>query len=483
MSLTPRIGSGSGALSARLGSALNPWTLACFGVCVVIGALAGWNPTYGVLGAVGLLFAVVAIMDVTLGFILFTVASFMDVLSTTGSFSGTKVIGLVLFVSWLARIGTGRGRDLTTFVEENPALTYSLVAMLGWTVLSFAWATSPSTALSGAGRYALVMMLIPIAFGSIRRREHAVWVVTAFVVGAVVSGGYGFIHPTAATSSDAGRFTGANGDANGEATVLAASIPLLIALFAVIRESVWLKVVAVGALILMFIGLLETLSREGLLSLAAVMVGAVIFGGRWREKAALLLMVGVVATVGYYFILAPASARQRVTMADTSGRSSLWTVALRVIKAHPVLGVGNDNFLVVENHYINQPGAIQALYIVDQPKLTHNTFLEATADLGIVGLLTLLAVLYFAIRAAVRAAWIFERLGDYQMELIARAVVLSVVAVLTSDLFVAGGYAKYLWIPLGICPAMLRLARQAESREAERAQVAAAAPVAVPALN
>ena len=65
---------------------------------------------------------------------------------------------------------------------------------------------------------------------------------------------------------------------------------------------------------------------------------------------------------------------------------------------------------------------------------------------------------------------IFERLGDEQMELMARAVVLSVVAVLTSDLFVAGGYAKYLWIPLGICPAMLRLAHQAQARERARAQ-------------
>jgi hypothetical protein len=40
-----------------------------------------------------------------------------------------------------------------------------------------------------------------------------------------------------------------------------------------------------------------------------------------------------------------------------------------------------------------------------------------------------------------------------------RAVVLSIVAVLVSDLFVAGGYAKYLWIPLAFGPVLLRLAR------------------------
>jgi O-antigen ligase len=133
-----------------------------------------------------------------------------------------------------------------------------------------------------------------------------------------------------------------------------------------------------------------------------------------------------------------------------------------VIEAHPVLGVGNDNFVLVSSQYINRPGAIQALYFINTPKLTHNTFLEAFADLGIPGLLTLVAVLGFCIASAVRAAWIFEALGDRDMELMARAVVLAIVAIITSDMFVAAAYAKYLWIPLAICPALLALARRAE---------------------
>lgn len=459
MAVTDRIGPAPGVVSAGLRSPLTPWLLACFAVCVCIGGIAGVNPEYGILAALGLMFAVVTIMDLTLGFVLFVVASFLDQLSSSGSFSGTKVIGLVLFVSWLARVATRRGRDLATFVTENPGLTYSLAAMLGWAALSYTWAASPGTALSGAGRYALDMMLVPIAYSAVQKRQHMIWVLTAFVAGAVLSGVYGFIHPTAATSGDAGRFTGANGDANGEATILAAAIPLLVCLFPLVRHSAKLKLLLAAGLLISFAGLLETLSREGLLSLGAVLVGAVVFGGRWRRKAVILLLIGVVATIGYYEVLAPASSLQRVTMNDTSGRSSLWTVAWRVIESHPLLGVGNDNFQVVENRYINQPGAIQALYIVDQPKLTHNTFLEAAADLGIVGLVTLVAVLAFAIGAAVRAAWLFERTGDVEMELMARAVVLSIVAVLVSDLFVAGGYAKYLWIPLAFGPVLLRLAR------------------------
>lgn len=443
---------------------LNTWLLACFPVCVAIGVLAGVNPKYGLLAALGLVFAVVTFMDITLGFVLFTAASFLDLASSSGSFTETKVIGLVLFVSWLARVATQREAGLGAFVSENPMLAASLVAMLSWATLSFAWADSASTAVSGAGRYALDMTLLPIAFSAIRKREHAVWVVAAFVVGAVISGAYGLVSSAPSTGMDAGRLTGTLGESNAEGTVLAAAIPLLIGLAVVTRNSTRLRLVGFVGVLLLFAGLVDTLSREGLVSLGAVMVAAVVFGGRWRRQATVLLVVGVVATVGYYAAIAPATARQRVTMTDTSGRSTLWTVAWRVIKTHPVLGVGNDNFILVEHQYINQPGAVQALYVVTTPKQAHNTFLEAAADLGIPGLLTLVAVLWFALLAVVRAARIFERLGDVQMELISRAVFLAVIAILASDFFVSGGYAKYQWLPLALCPALLGLARRAAAR-------------------
>jgi O-antigen ligase len=243
---------------------------------------------------------------------------------------------------------------------------------------------------------------------------------------------------------------------------------LLIGVAAAHRHSARIKAMAALGVVVMFIGLVTTLSREGLLALAAALVAAVIFGGHWRRRAATVLIIGVAATVGYYFVVAPLAARQRVTMADTSGRSSIWTVAWRIVKAHPVLGVGNDNFILVEGHYVNQPGAIQATFIIGVPRVAHNTYLEALADLGIPGLLTMIAVLALALAAAVRATWTFERLGDRQMELAARAIVLGLVAVLVSNFFVSDQYARYLWLLLALCPVLLRLARDAEAQAALR---------------
>jgi len=437
---------------------LNPWLLGCLAVCVGIGVLAGINPEYGLIGALGVMLAVITIMDLTLGFVLFTIASFLDLTSSTGSFSGIKVVGLVLFVSWLARIGTRRSTELGSFAAENPMLAVSLVAMLAWATLSFAWAFSPSTALGGAGRYALNMMLLPIGFAAMRERRHVAWVLAAYVVGAALSAVYGFA--TSSATGFSGRLTGSIGDPNAEATVLAASIPLLIGVVGMFRPSARTKLVAIVVGIILFAGLFSTVSREGLVALAAVLFGAVVFGGRWRGRAAALLAIGVCVTVGYFFVLAPLAARQRVTMADTSGRSSIWTVAWRVVEAHPVLGVGNDNFILVEGRYVNQPGAVLATYIIGNPRVVHNAYLEALADLGIPGLLTLLAVLALSLGAGIRAAWMFERLGDREMELVSRCVVLAIIAVLTAALFVSSEYGKYLWLLLAVCPALLALARR-----------------------
>lgn len=428
-------------------------------LCVAVGVLCGINPLYGLLAAVGGMFAAVVFTDLALGFALFTGVSFLDQLSSSGSFSGTKVIGLVLFASWLARAATRREGRLRSFVAENPRIVVALVAMLGWSALSFAWAESPSTALTGTSRYALNMMLLPIAFAAVREPKHVQWVMAAFVCGAIFSALYGFAVP-----AGQGRAIGAVGDPNAEGTILAASIPLLVGLSAVIRRSAGMRIAAAIGVMIMFVGLIDTLSREALLALGAVMVAAVLFGGRWRRPAAVLLVLGLTVTLAYILVLAPASTKQRYTSGDTAGRSSIWTVSWRVIQANPVLGVGTDNFILVERRYISQPGAVNAFYVVTAPRVAHDAFIEAAADLGIPGLLTLVAVLAACITACARAIRTFEAVGNSEMELAARAVLLALIAVLTSDLFVAGEYEKFLWVLLALCPALLAMARRAQHR-------------------
>src|SRR5919109_1469090 len=115
---------------------------------LAVGVLAGINPKLAIAAALALGFAGAVIANVTVGLCLFAVISFLDVLSRIGSstFGFTKIVGLLLVVSWLATISTRKdgGRD---FLSAHPLMTYVLALFVAWSTLSFVWAEVPGEAL------------------------------------------------------------------------------------------------------------------------------------------------------------------------------------------------------------------------------------------------------------------------------------------------------------------------------------------------
>jgi O-antigen ligase len=307
-------------------------------------------------------------------------------------------------------------------------------------------------------------LLIPIIFSAVRERRHVVLVITAFIVGAALSGVYGLFVPAGSNSIDSGRLVGALGDSNYEAVVLVAGLILAVGIGSSVRSPRF-RAVAASAAALAIIGFVQKLSRGGLISLACVLLAGLLVGGRWRRTFAALLVIALAGFGVYFFALASGPDAQRVTSANTSGRADIWTIAWRAFSAHPLTGVGANNFQATSVHYLQRPGSISsALYIVDIPRVVHNVYLEQLADLGIPGLLTLLAVVGVVIATGIKAAHIFERIGDRQLELLSRCVVLALVGFLSADFFISQITSKQLWIVMGLCPALLRLARSAERR-------------------
>jgi putative inorganic carbon (HCO3(-)) transporter len=431
-----------------------------------VGLAAGIKPSDGVALAIGIAFSLVTISDVTAGLVLFTILSFIDVFSSsTGSASFIKVAGLLLFGSWYAQrlVGTARARAAVARIPTN--LVVSVVALALWSALSVTWAESSGVAITSTLSFVLNMLLLPITMVAVRRREHLHWVLAAFLIGAVISTAYGFISPLSQ-----GRVEGGIGDANEQAAVLVAAIPIALALGNAMRRPA-LRLLCWGGGVFCLIGVFTTLSRGGLIALGCVTVGAVAFGGRWRGKAAALLAVTVLGTVTYYFALAPLAARQRVTSATTSGRSDIWRVGWRMVEAHPWIGSGSGNFQEAAIHYVQGIGSItSANLIVNVPHVAHNIYLELLADLGIPGLLAFLGVAGFSALAVAKAARRFEQQGDREMELVARCLLLSVVAFMSADFFLSGEFSKQLWLTFALCPAVLALSGAGRSAEAASAE-------------
>jgi O-antigen ligase len=429
--------------------------------CAGIGALAGVDPSYGLAAALGVAFMLATLADVTVGLVLFTVLSFFETInsaSSGGAASLMKVVGLLLFASWYAQATTNRA------VEDGPRRSNRVFLVLGiglvvWSGLSAIWSESSGTALSSTSRYALNLLLFPVVLGAVRRREQLVYVIAAFVLGAVLSALYGFLVPVAATSQDVGRLAGSVGDPNDQASVLVAAIPLALALAVVWRRSSGLRLLALLGALIALAGVINTLSRGGLVALGCVMIVGVIFGGAWRRWAAVFLIIGSVVTLGYFVAVAPASSTARITSQDTSGRSDLWRIAERMIAAHPITGVGSGNFQNTEVHYLGSAGAIHSAELVlFQPHVAHNIYLQVFAELGAVGLIIFLGIVAASMLAAGRAASIAKVTGDRDLEILARCLLLAIVGFIASDVFLSGEFAKQLWLVFALCPAALGVA-------------------------
>ena len=194
--------------------------------------------------------------------------------------------------------------------------------------------------------------------------------------------------------------------------------------------------------------------------MAVALVAAVALGGRWRPAAAAFLVLVSLAAAGYYTFVASPEALERVTDVEGgSGRTDIWAVGLRMVEASPTNGIGVGNFATSSVHYLLEPGALQRdEFIVDEPKVAHNIYLEVLAELGVVGLVLFLGILGFSLVAAIKAARSFERAGDKRMELLARSVSVALIALLAADFFVSDQFSKQLWLLLALGPTLLRIA-------------------------
>jgi O-antigen ligase len=443
-----------------------------------MGVLAGVNPALAVGLTVGLVLLVIAMANLTAGICLLAFLTFLDTIlpaDAQGALSVSKLVGLVLVLSWFALITAG-DPERREQIFSPPAFVFLLISFVGWAAVSAVWAEDSGAAIDATTRYLPNAMLFLIVFAGVRTREQLLWVVGSLVVGAVVAAVYGMV--AGPPPDDPGRV--AIGNANETAASLVAGGTLAAALVFALRGKPVLRLLTTIAVPLCVFAVFLTLSRGGLVALGASLIAAIVVAGRRRGVVLGLAAAAVLATVIYFGAFAPAEARDRVLeLQGGTGRTDIWTVGWRMVEDQPLLGVGAGNFPVASIHYLLEPGSLlRTDFIVDNPKVAHNTYLNVLAELGVVGLALFLAVIAFPLWWAARAVGFAARAGDRQLEVLARAMVVVIVGLLAADFFGSRQYSKQLWLLLGLCPVLLQISRaELASRRAE----AAAADRALPA--
>jgi O-antigen ligase len=433
-------------------------------LAAALGVTAAIQPLIAIAIVAAGVLAYVVFTDLAVGFGVLLFLGFVAVLPTSGTLTPVKGAGLLVATGWIARY-LSDGRSVRDFFAQHSYLAWVMIAFVGWGAVTLLWATDTNAGLTAISQNILDLLLLPIAYTAIRGRRDLMVVLTAIVLGAIVAAGVGIVQPPNPAVVESTRAVGTIGDPNEFAAAALVGLALG-AGFAVSRGAPsTLRLMGACAIPICALGMFLSVSRGGLVSLSVLFVVATFTAGRWRVGVTLLLVAVAVGGVLYFTQLAPLPARERVLTANGgSGRSELWTVGLRMWRAHPVGGVGVGNFPASSRNYVLQPGLFRHTYLIFAPTPfpAHNAYLQTAAETGVGGLLMLLAIIAACLRSALRAARIAAARRDIVLEALARSVFLALVGILTAEFFISDLHSKLLWGLLALGPALLAIARESE---------------------
>jgi len=431
-----------------------------------VGVMAGVDPARAALLAVALAAVFVVLNELLAGVCLFAFFAFLDYYYP----NVVTLFGLLLAMSWLAAVTAGRlrGRE---FLSTHPAATALVALVPAWAAMSLLWAEASPPVTTAVVKYGVNGALFLILYTAVRTRRHVLLVLAAFVASAAYSAAAGLLVPAeSAAGGDSDRIAGSIGDPNALARLLVAALVIATVLAALKDLSHPKRLLAGASAALCAAVLLLTYSRGGLVALACALAAAFVFAGRWRAQVGVLAVAIALVGGGTYLAVASPEERERLTEADGgSGRTDLWRVGWQIVQDQPVLGVGAGNFGEVSRRYLGEAGLLRrGDLIFSTANVPHNTYLGTWVELGLVGLVLLLAVLVFSLSCLVRAARVSMRAGDVGMELLARGLFVALVGMLAADFFISEPYNKHLWLLLALGPAVLAVVRSREPAESTR---------------
>lgn len=382
-----------------------------------------------------------------------------------------------------------------------PALPYMLL-LLAAAILSAIRSSSLGEAMNWISVFLteglLLFVLITNVIRTPRTLMRAIWVL--LIAGAIMGGlsvvqevthsysssfggfaqidGLGVVVSTNPLGSETRqpRLAGPIGEQNRYAQVLLVLIPLGIG-FAVRRRRTGERVVALAASGLIIAGTLLTYSRGAAVALVGVLALMLLL--RFVRLRAVLLAVAAVVVVaflvapGFFTRVASLQGLEALT-SDTSsasadgslqGRAALSLGAWQAFVDHPLTGVGPGLFAAdYSATYANDTGIHHFLSSSQFP--AHNLYLGIAADMGLLGLVSFLAVLGVtgALLWRERLRWMGVR-DDYAY--LATAMGLSLAAYGASGIFLHLAYERYFWFLIAIANATI-LILQREPRPEQR---------------
>jgi O-antigen ligase len=344
----------------------------------------------------------------------------------------TKYIGLATIAALL--LHAFRLRRL----YAPPKIWYAWAAYVFLCAISTAWSIqgelTTEFVVTMATLFALytVTAMYPITAGTYRTVRRGIVVAGTLTA---LYGIYAYVH---GQRFFGGRLSLSQGDTHFDPNHYAAffCIPIgIVAARLFFSRSRSDQVVPALLLLLMFANVLLTGSRGGLIATSVV---ALYIGFRARRYA----LLGVTFVAGLACTFALPNVWVRIldpTQGDASGRGEIWNVGIAAIKEYGLFGSGFGTFPYAYQENLNN--AVQRSF-AGYGRPAHNVVIQTTAELGIAGIIILLAAWWMSFRQNAfvpRTSALFADRCAYE-----GAILGLFVCALTIDLL----WFKYLWLCL-----------------------------------
>ncbi|WP_282066799.1 O-antigen ligase family protein [Vibrio rotiferianus] len=230
------------------------------------------------------------------------------------------------------------------------------------------------------------------------------------------------------------------GDPNDLALVLMFPLAFTVSQLVEKRSSMWLRGFALLTCIILFMSILETQSRGGLLGALSVFA---YFAFKHIKSKTLVVFLGLVAALILYAVAgisgrASGGAAEAGIDASAMGRLYAWEAAFKMALDNPITGVGLENFYY--NYFFYSPHWDGINHAV------HSTWFGVLAETGFVGLAVFITLIVSLVKTSLSSISLLTEKSHFTLSVGANAVLSGLIGTIVSGTFLTQGFTWPIYI-------------------------------------
>lgn len=374
------------------------------------------------------------------------------------------LLGIIMFLYFIKLIFQKSTRDRFIFGIKDfftSTLSLSIVILLGIMIISTSYALEKGLALSESARFITYIFIFFLIVYEFNTKELIKKLLKCYVFAAAILSIYGIVQYFTTIGLDKKfivKYSSGYSVVKIATTMFnpnAYSAFLILIIFPVLMLAIYEKNIKNKSMygilsILIFVNIIMTYSRNALIGIC---IGAVVLCVLYSYK--LIIAFGGVGIVTLFMPSVFERVRDLTNNSQNESRIKLWKTAIMMIKEHPIIGVGNGNYISRYNEYVNKYKGLS--YNAYTRYTTHNSYLKIQSELGIIGIATFLFIL---ITSLLRVKKLFTITNDKFIRAFYMGALASMIAFyfmnISDNLFFVPKATTYFWFLVATAESILK---------------------------